>query len=43
MDGIGKITYADGSIYEGDWADDLKQGHGQHNSASGEIYKGQFK
>lgn len=40
--GKGKITYIDGSYYEGDFVDDKKEGHGRQLSKDGTIYDGKW-
>ena len=39
----GKMTYANGDIYEGEWKDDLFDGHGKYTWVNGEVYEGQWK
>lgn len=41
--GEGKATMADGSIYSGEWANNLRDGMGTLNYISGDVYKGEFK
>jgi len=36
-------TYADGSVYEGDWKDDKKHGEGKCTFADGSVYEGELK
>ena len=35
--------YPDGSIYEGEWKDDLQNGYGTWTFADGSIYVGEWK
>ena len=42
MHGKGVITYADGSIYEGEFKDNLKNGYGSYAYQNGEKYNGEF-
>ena len=43
MHGIGEFTWADGTIYDGDWVDGKRHGHGQFNWVDGTIYIGEWK
>lgn len=38
--GVGQMIYPDGSRYEGDWKNDLKQGFGAYYYPNGDIYEG---
>lgn len=40
--GVGKVTYTDGSTYDGAWVADKPNGEGTYTSAEGWVYKGQF-
>ncbi|CAH8644971.1 unnamed protein product [Heterobilharzia americana] len=40
--GYGRMNYADGSIYEGDWSHNLQQGQGKYIGADGSKYTGGF-
>jgi hypothetical protein len=42
-DGQGKMTWPDGSFYEGTWKNNLRDGLGQYMLSSGYVYKGQWK
>ena len=39
----GKMTYANGNIYEGEWIDGLFDGHGKYTWANGDVYEGEYK
>jgi hypothetical protein len=43
MHGKGKYTYADGSVYEGEWRNNMKNGKGKYISVSGSVYEGEWK
>ena len=48
MHGQGKMTYADGNVYEGQWEADKKHGQGKFTWASGNGFRkisleGQFQ
>ncbi len=43
MKGKGKMAYPDGSVYEGEMAQDRRNGVGKHSFASGHIYEGMFR
>lgn len=34
---------ADGSLYDGEWDDDLRAGYGVNTYPSGDVYKGEYK
>ena len=38
--GKGKLTYADGSYYDGEWVNGLKEGYGEEFYRGGTQYKG---
>lgn len=40
MNGVGKISYSDGDIYEGEWKDDSFHGHGKYICQNGHLYEG---
>jgi hypothetical protein len=39
-DGKGKYIHSDGSVYEGDWKEDLKHGKGLEKNSDGTVYLG---
>lgn len=39
----GKMTYANGDIYEGEWKDSQKNGHGKYIWTDGDVYEGEWK
>ena len=41
--GIGKYTWADGSLYEGEWEDGLRHGQGIMTETDGRSYSGQWQ
>jgi hypothetical protein len=41
--GKGVMIYKSGRVYEGDWKDDLRDGHGYERYANGNVYKGSFE
>ena len=41
--GKGKITFRNGTYYEGEWKNDLSHGQGTLTYSDGSIYKGEFK
>ena len=41
--GKGKLTIANGNVYEGDWKHDRRNGKGKETYASGNVYEGDFK
>jgi hypothetical protein len=41
--GYGKMTYANGDVYEGQWKNGLKQGSGVMDFSNGDKYEGQWK
>jgi hypothetical protein len=44
LEGIGRLDYIDGSIYDGDWKDNKKHGRGKLIESGGEsIYNGDFE
>ena len=40
---IKKITYDDGSVYEGEYNDDKKNGTGKYTDINGDVYEGEYK
>ena len=40
--GRGKMTFADGSSYEGEWAEGKKHGKGTYTYAIGDVYEGEY-
>lgn len=40
---VGIYYYANGGVYEGDYKDGMKDGHGVCTYASGEKYEGEWK
>lgn len=42
MAGSGRLTYADGSVYEGALRDDLPEGRGKITHADGSSYEGDW-
>ena len=38
--GIGRFTYKNGDVYDGEWVNGLKHGTGEYISAEGDIYIG---
>ena len=40
--GLGKLTYADGSVYDGEWKDNEMNGKGKYTCANGSIHEGYF-
>ena len=41
--GYGTYKWADGSIYVGDWSENLIEGQGEYKWPDGRVYKGQWK
>ena len=41
-DGIGKNTWSNGDVYEGEWKDDMQNGTGRNVWIDGSIYIGQY-
>jgi hypothetical protein len=41
--GEGKITYTNGSIYEGPWTNNLAHGLGKILYANSDVYQGEFR
>ena len=37
------MTYADGRVYDGEWKDDKRNGHGIYTFANGDVYDGEWK
>ena len=42
MHSFGKLTYAKGSVYEGNWENDTIHGYGKYIDADGKIYEGEY-
>jgi len=42
LHGSGTYTWADGQVYDGEWADDLQNGGGAFTIASGDGYIGEW-
>jgi len=42
MDGAGKMTFAKGATYLGEFKNDLLHGDGEYTFPNGSIYSGQF-
>lgn len=40
MDGLGKITYPDGTTYQGDWVNNHPNGEGKIIFADGSTFEG---
>ena len=36
-------TYANGSVYKGEWKDGKENGQGEKTDANGNVYEGEFK
>lgn len=43
MSGKGAYTFTDGTIYEGDFKNGLKEGQGRIIYPNGDLYEGEFK
>jgi len=41
--GKGRISYTDGSVYEGEWVKERRHGPGQLTSAAGDVFQGVFE
>lgn len=41
--GVGKMIYSGGSIYEGNWINGIKNGYGKQTEDSGTVYEGEWK
>merc|ERR1711925_25908 len=39
---MGKLMWADGSVYEGNWQNDKQHGNGKIKWANGDFYEGEF-
>ena len=37
------MVYEDGSVYEGDWLNDLRHGHGKYTWPNAIVYNGEWK
>ena len=42
-DGRGKLSFANGDVYEGDYVRGRKEGRGTYKSIVGAVYKGEYK
>ena len=42
MSGTGRMTQANGDIYQGDWARDMANGQGIFVDTTGSIYEGEW-
>jgi hypothetical protein len=40
---MGRVLTANGSLYEGFWANNLKEGKGRMISVDGDVYEGDWK
>jgi len=40
MNGKGKFKWPDGRVYEGMYANDLREGYGEFHWSDGKVYKG---
>ena len=40
--GRGKLSWKDGSLYEGNWANDAPNGKGRLIHANGDVYEGDW-
>ena len=43
LNGIGIFIRSDGSVYQGEWKNDLKDGYGEFEWPEGSVYKGTWK
>ena len=41
--GFGVMNYGDGSVYEGNWQNGVKQGRGEFRDSYGRVFKGVFE
>lgn len=41
--GKGKLTHADGDVYEGEWEDDKANGKGVYRHKNGAVFDGMWK
>lgn len=41
--GVAKVKYTDGSVYEGDWALNKREGNGKMTWRNGDVYQGEWK
>lgn len=41
--GRGKLIWASGNVYEGEWSNSKKEGEGVHYWCNGDVHKGQYK
>ena len=37
------MTFVDGQTYEGEWLDNVREGHGSHRYADGASYSGEWR
>eukprot|EP01040_Poterioochromonas_malhamensis_P009120 gene9120-9880_t len=42
-DGEGKVIFATGAVYEGDFKNGVREGKGKYTHADGEVYEGDYK
>ena len=42
IDMDGKMTFANGNMYEGEFKDDMKHGEGKFTYANGDVYEGDY-
>ena len=38
--GLGKQVYGDGSLYAGQWLDDMRDGYGKLSFQNGDVFEG---
>ncbi|MBQ9008415.1 MAG: TIR domain-containing protein, partial [Clostridia bacterium] len=43
INGLGKMTYSNGDVYEGEWKDDKRNGQGKMSYSNGDVYEGEWK
>jgi hypothetical protein len=43
MNGEGRLTWADGKLYKGQWKDDKKHGYGEYLWDDGRKHRGEWK
>ena len=42
MHGRGKLSWVDGSLYEGEWKNDMSNGKGRLIHSDGDVYEGEW-
>jgi len=42
MHGKGKLSWVDGSLYEGEWKNDMSNGKGRLIHSDGDVYEGEW-